>query len=90
MNPYQRAAVLVVRCTGFIGLIMGIPGFFYIPFMLGDAEQAWSQCLNSLYWSIGGGVVMGIARPVGRWLGRDLGADSVVPSLPVAGERDAA
>ena len=77
MNPYQKAAVLVVRLIGCVVALIGLIGPLSVGLMglagQGAPTYAAQRWVASLLWLIGGAVLIVASKPIGRRFGAGLG-----------------
>jgi hypothetical protein len=76
MNKYQRVGIFLVRVLGAVALALGALGFLLA---VGEhtglltPDPSWPSSFGvSLVWLGVGALLVGIARPVGRLLGKGL------------------
>jgi len=76
MNPYQKAAILLVRISGFQVLFMGSIGAIYFLFaraigipVKNFTPEEWGACF---LWSASGILAIAFSRPIGRLFANDL------------------
>ena len=75
MNPYQKAATLVVRLVGGTILMVVALGMLYFVFMAAtgqDLSAFGAQRVGSFVWGAVGLVLIAVAKPIGRLMGRGL------------------
>jgi hypothetical protein len=76
MNKYQRVGVFLVRVLGAMALALGLLGVILAASEhagLLTPDPSWPSSVGvSLVWIVVGGLLVGIARPVGRLLGKGL------------------
>jgi hypothetical protein len=76
MSPFAKAAALVLRIVGSVVALIGIIGPItaVLSRALGHEWPAYrtDQWLGSILWSLGGALLVGASRPLGRLLARGL------------------
>ena len=77
MNPAQRTAALIVRLAGFALVVAGLIRlvvFLVAVARVHDASAFPAGLLwAAILWTVGGALLLVAGRPIGEWLGRDLG-----------------
>ena len=76
MNSYQKFAVFLIRVTGVVVAVRAIVGPVQVGLLrlLGvrGYDYPTERWLASLFWGVGGIVLVLLAKPIGRFLGRGL------------------
>jgi len=77
MNNYEKIAILVLRITFFLVLVVGIHGLPYCAVMLVSSEfvverSSTVQLMSTLLFIINGTVGLIFSRKLGKWLAREL------------------
>jgi hypothetical protein len=76
MNPWQKAAALVLRMAGSVIAVTGAMGPLYVAVIsvLGGHAPLYpaDRWVGSVVWLLGGVVLVALSRPLGRLLGRGL------------------
>jgi hypothetical protein len=76
MNKYQRVGVFLVRALGAVAFALGVLGVIFAASEragLLTSDPSWPSSVGvSLVWMGAGGLLVGIAGPVGRLLGKGL------------------
>lgn len=76
MNKYQRVGVFLVRVLGAVALALGVLGVIFAASEhagILTSDPSWPSSVGvSLVWMGVGGLLVGIAGPVGRLLGKGL------------------